>query len=1199
MKKFLKVSAGLFLSFFFLLALIILLLPYLVNLEAIKSRVEKEAAQKLKAEVKVSELRLTLLPRPGLKLKGLQIEAPSYHLGIEAAALGFRLRPLLDKRFEIEGLNLERPKLKIFLSPQGKPTPPFRERLRKFLNRVPLVKLNLQHGELTLLRQGEELFQARDLELEAEIRRDQILLEAQSKSKAWDSLLLSLKFWPDTGFLEGSTEIRRLNLYCFPFLSPYLPTHLKTDLSLALTFRREDQSWHLGFKGTAPCVAKDEDRNLLFSCSAFLGEALLRPKEKRIKIKQLIMKVPEIIASGEYLQTEKGTSLKIDLEKGDFTGWRERFLPLASKNKGLNTFFKVLRKAHVEKAQIIASGPTPKEAFKFENIRLQAQVTLAEVHLPIFPKPLKVKEGLCQLKRRTLYVEKASGTYQHNLFKNGRLEIYLFNRERPFLFEADLEAEAPEALTIVKRLVKKRRIQEELAKIKDIKGKASGHLRIEGSLRHPVVSFTIKPQEVSLVYQRLPFPLILHQGTISYARRRVDCSSLDLSLPKTHLQSLSGSLSFAQKPVFLNLKEARGRIWVSELNAFLGLNARLRSFLAKNRLKGGELHLIRALYKGPFIWSKFQRDLVFEAQAKDVSVVNLRLPGELKIKKGFLRYEKEHLTFGPLESSLLDASGLISGEISPLFGDNPSIFLKGRLQTGPHFMDWIFEKGKIPKSFYPVLPLEATQFEFSLTPKALKLSGTFITAKKATIKLALEEKKDLLVSKLKILIEGKTTDLGFSSEPEKIAFYFRGRLEKGDLEKILAKPWPKLKLIQAQIKGKYYPRSLIRTELKGPLHLRGLRWPWKEASLLIEKLDLKGQGNKIIVQELAGAIDDSSFQASGEAEFTPKNIHLTGAIYIPEIKLEKILKKRLFTAKRASRFPPVVFELDWSTDKLFIRRFTFQEVTGTLFYHEKRLKWVIEKANLCGIRVSGEIDYAPSLKSLQVSYSRSKGDFDQLMTCLFERPRLFRGSYSLEGSFKGQGEKGPFLENTTGRVLFVSSKGEVYKFGLLAKLFAFLNPIELFKGKLPDLSTEGFAYELLEIKGHFEKHYLIIDESRLEGTGLRIFASGKLDLRDQKIYLTALVSPFVAVDTLVSHIPIIGWVLTGKSKTFFSIPVEIRGSMENPEIIPLDPRAVSKRLLGIIERTFKLPVKIFFPGEKNPPPNPKGPTTPKNAPDDK
>ncbi len=1193
MKKFLKISAGLFLSFFFLLALIILLLPYLVNLEAIKSRVEKEAAQKLKAKIQVSELRLTLLPRPGLKLKGLQIKAPSYHLGIEAAALNFRLRPLLDKRFEIEDLSLERPKLEICLSSKKKTLAFLLKKLPKFLDRVPLLKLTARNGELTLIRQGEKLFHAEDLKLKADIRKDQILLEAQSKSKAWDFWFLSLKFWPDTGFLEGSTEIRRLNIYYFPFLAPYLPPYLKTDLSLALTFRREDQTWYLGFKGTAPCMAKDQEQKFLFSCSAFLGEVLLRPHEKQIKIKQLIMKIPEAVASGEYRETKEETFFRIKLERGDFAGWRERLLPLVFKNKGLKTFFKILHKAHVEKAQITSSAPTPKGVIKFENIRLKAKVTEAELYLPIFPKPLEVKEGLCRLQKRTLYVEKASGTYQHNSFQDGRLEIYLFSREKPFLFEADLEAEAPEALSIVKRLVKKRQIQNELTKIKEIKGKASGHLLIKGTLRHPQVSFTIKPQGVYLFYQRLPFPLVLHKGTISYARKQIDCLSLDLSLPKTHLQSLSGSLSFAQKPVFLDLKEARGKIWVSELNTLLGLNSSLRPFLAKNRLKGGNLLLIRARFKGPFTWPEFQKNLVFEAQAEDVSIINVRLPGELKIKKGFLRYEKECLSFGPLESSLLDASGLISGEISPLFGDRPSIYLKGRFETGSQFTDWIFKRGKIPKNFYPVLPLKASQFEFSLSPKDLKLSGTFITAKKATVKLTLEKKKDLLqIPKLKIFTDDRTVDLGLSVGPQKITFYFWGCLERKDLEKVLAKPWPKLKRLEAQIRGEYYPHSLIRSKLKGPLYLAGLRWSSKKAAFLIKKLKLTGQGGKILIQELGGTVDDLSFQASGEAEFTPKNIHLTGAISVPEIRLEKILKKGFFSRRGNSRFPPVVFELDWSTDQLFIHRFSFKEVKGTLFYHEKRLKWVIEEADLCGIKVSGEIDYAPSLKSLQISYSKSKGDLDQLMICLFERPHLFHGTYSLEGNFKGQGEKGPFLEDTTGRVLFVSQEGVVYKFGLLAKLFAFLNPIDLFKGKLPDLSTKGFAYELLEIKGHFEKNYLIIDESRLDGTGLRLFASGKLNLKDQKVYLTALVSPFVAIDTLVSHIPIIGWVLTGKSKTFFSIPVEIRGSIENPEIIPLDPRAVSKRLLGIIERTFKLPVKIFFPEGKGP----QGTTNPESAP---
>jgi hypothetical protein len=44
-----------------------------------------------------------------------------------------------------------------------------------------------------------------------------------------------------------------------------------------------------------------------------------------------------------------------------------------------------------------------------------------------------------------------------------------------------------------------------------------------------------------------------------------------------------------------------------------------------------------------------------------------------------------------------------------------------------------------------------------------------------------------------------------------------------------------------------------------------------------------------------------------------------------------------------------------------------------------------------------------------------------------------------------------------------------------------------------------------------------------------------------------------------------------------TIPVAVRGDLGDPKVTPMDPSAVGEELLGIVERTLKLPAHIISP----------------------
>jgi hypothetical protein len=175
----------------------------------------------------------------------------------------------------------------------------------------------------------------------------------------------------------------------------------------------------------------------------------------------------------------------------------------------------------------------------------------------------------------------------------------------------------------------------------------------------------------------------------------------------------------------------------------------------------------------------------------------------------------------------------------------------------------------------------------------------------------------------------------------------------------------------------------------------------------------------------------------------------------------------------------------------------------------------------------------------------------------------------------------------TGKLTFSAEKGRIYRFGLLAKLLAILNVTEIYRGHVPDLAGEGFAYHSISASAKLQGGKFTMQECSIDGASMGIACTGDIDLIRKEVDLTILVAPFKTVDRIVDILPLIGSVLGGK---LISIPFRATGNLEDPYVYPLPPKAVGSGLLGILERTLKLPLTIIQPVisglKKGKPPSP-------------
>jgi uncharacterized protein YhdP len=177
---------------------------------------------------------------------------------------------------------------------------------------------------------------------------------------------------------------------------------------------------------------------------------------------------------------------------------------------------------------------------------------------------------------------------------------------------------------------------------------------------------------------------------------------------------------------------------------------------------------------------------------------------------------------------------------------------------------------------------------------------------------------------------------------------------------------------------------------------------------------------------------------------------------------------------------------------------------------------------------------------------------------------------------KGEGEDFQRVkESLNGSLRLEMENGVIERFNVLSKIFSILNVSQLFKGRLPDLTTKGLPYHQIianiDVKdGIASTEDLVVDSDAMKMTLIGKFDLGK-NLVDAKIGI----HPLVTIDTVLSYVPIAGYILTGKDKAFLAYVYEVKGDLNNPKIEAIPIKSMGEGFLGIIKRLLETPLRPF------------------------
>ena len=243
----------------------------------------------------------------------------------------------------------------------------------------------------------------------------------------------------------------------------------------------------------------------------------------------------------------------------------------------------------------------------------------------------------------------------------------------------------------------------------------------------------------------------------------------------------------------------------------------------------------------------------------------------------------------------------------------------------------------------------------------------------------------------------------------------------------------------------------------------------------------------------------------------------------------------------------------------------------------------VTKSAVCGISISGNIQFVKSNLQLNIKPSSSGQELKPTVECISQNKSVSTGTFDLSGGLTARGKSDQIMRSLRGNLDFKAKDGRIYKATILAKLFSLINVTGIFQGSIPDLVKEGFSYQSLIIQGNIENGKLLLKEAVLNAPSMQIAATGSIDLVKKKVDVKALVSPLKPVNVILRNIPIIKNIV---GRNFASIPVKIEGNLENPEVSYLPVTEVGSGLLGIVKRTLMTPVYLIeplIPGKKKNP----------------
>lgn len=831
------------------------------------------------------------------------------------------------------------------------------------------------------------------------------------------------------------------------------------------------------------------------------------------------------------------------------------------------------------KTRLSTLSPTAlSELGKPRHWQVQGRLEEARIRIPGIDLPLRGVSGDIRLKDGILFGQHVTARTPGARAQDGQIALALFNGSRHFKMNADVDADLEQVLGKVRKWATIPKLQN----LSQVSGRTHGRLVLGDSLDDLQVQVHHARIDNAVGhFQGLAHPVQISSAVVSVTESRLSVEDAHVIFGENQLRGLEGQWSWrAAEKLKVSLDSAE--IVVQEALPWFKRIAALAPHLAETQARGKiQLGPSRILRPSDNAWQILARGRVNRIRVEDH-----RLPSPATLGNAKLKVEIDstgmHVDFSQADVAMLDSRMALSGRIHSQQNRLAEIDLKssGRLSTGA--ANWLRKQLDLPSIELVRAAIQITRSELQWnTGAGVLIQADLQYGRGPIVSLDLRHKDNVLdIRKLVISDEHSMARMSGRRQADDINLSFQGSIDG----RTLARIFPAL---QAQAAGMFSGDFQARANLgrqptvtvQGHLIARELTLPaLLQQRIILQDIAVQADHDTAVISSGDIVLNDQPIQLTGRIDMQPSNLRLDLLLEAGELSLETF--QSLFSRSSRPQTSPadpgrsfLNGEIRFEVARFLFEPYSLSSLNGTILLYDDGVSVELAHARLCHILLPGEVVRQTGGRfEIDLRLLAQDRRLSDTLACLFEKNTVVTGTFDLQTRLHASGSPEVLLPSLNGTVDFSAVDGRIDRLPLLARIFAFLNVTEIVAGKLPRLNTESLPYEKVTVQGKINGGIFEIETLDLDGPSVEIGSYGTFNLLSRQIDLVVTVAPLKTVDRIIKKVPVLRTILGGN---LLAIPVRVKGHVDAPQVVPLDPTAIGENLFNMLKRTFNLPVKLF------------------------
>ena len=494
------------------------LLPHVLNVSSVRTRLLAAISNQLPGDVYFGSLKPVLFPYPRVVIEQGRYDDPELiAVQFDRGYLRPKAWPLFSGQLKLKTLVIDAPEVVCHLSEavaaSEDPSEPSPDRDVKAQIASALtvigtmmgdVSVEITNGRLTLIKGGQTRLGLDGLELDAAIHGQRLMVDLTLSSNLFNRLTLQ-------GFLHLTTLNANADVAIQGFNTPELWPLLglqgdawvpgtTADLDLVLESDRLD-ALDIRYQLDATELRLPNDERFLDMKNVQLtGGARWSAKGLEARLTQLTVESPPLDISGSLNwpdpEETPGSTIAISLNGDglDITATRSALLTVAGDLEVMRLVFDIVQAGRLGTFSASLSGPDWGALTDMNRLQVDADVMGARIGIPEDVLVLEDVHGKAVIANGRLTGNALSARFGQSSAKNGTLDLSLFDDANALKVKADVAAGLAELPAILKKFISDKATQTRLDELPPLTGTATGRLVLGDRLDRIAVTVTTDAQ---------------------------------------------------------------------------------------------------------------------------------------------------------------------------------------------------------------------------------------------------------------------------------------------------------------------------------------------------------------------------------------------------------------------------------------------------------------------------------------------------------------------------------------------------------------------------------------------------------------------------------------------------------------------------------------------------------------------------------